>query len=127
MIRRQQKWVMIASVVGFMCVAFGAFGAHSLKDLLTEAAQHQFELGIRYAFIHTMAMIATAFAQPFAGRPERLETAARLFLLGIILFSGSLLLLALTGMKLFAVFTPLGGLAFLSGWVYLGLSMSVKK
>lgn len=126
MINRQRKWVMIASVIGFMCVAFGAFAAHALKETLTEAAQHQFELGVRYAFIHAMALVATAFSQAFAGRPVYLEIAARLFLTGIILFSGSLLLLAITGVKLFAFFTPLGGLAFLAGWVYFGLSMSVK-
>ena len=127
MIARQRKWVMIASVIGFMCVAFGAFAAHALKSGLTEAAQHQFELGVRYAFIHAMAMMATAFSQPFSGRPQQLESAARLFLLGIILFSGSLLLLAITSIKYFAYFTPLGGLAFLAGWLYFGLSMRAKQ
>ncbi len=127
MIARQRKWLMIASTIGFMCVVFGAFAAHALKGALTEAAQHQFELGVRYAFIHAMAMIATAFSQPFAGRPEHLESAARLFLLGIVLFSGSLLLLAITGVKYFAYFTPLGGLAFLAAWLYLGLSMRAKQ
>lgn len=126
MIDRQRKWVIIASITGFLCVAFGAFAAHALKGILAEAAQQQFELGIRYAFIHAMALIATALSQPFAVRVKRLERAARLFLLGIVLFSGSLLLLAVTGAKLFALFTPLGGLAFLAGWVYFALSMSHK-
>ena len=123
MIAAQQKWLLIAAGIAFMCVLLGAFAAHALKDILDEAASHQFQLGIRYAFIHAFAIIAVVLVRPLAAREKYLDKATGFFLAGVVLFSGSLLLLAVSGIKTFAFFTPLGGIAFLGGWMFFGLSM----
>ncbi len=119
----QQQWVFRGAVISFLCVALGAFAAHALKTRLDEAALHQFELGIRYAFMHSLAIMLSALLREQAAKPLYVDRAMIYFLAGVSLFSGSLLLLALTGIKGFAMLTPLGGLAFLVGWVYLALSM----
>ncbi len=113
---RQHELLFIAAVLGFLAVAFGAFGAHALKDMLSEAGQHQYDLGVRYAFIHILAILAVGLAMPLAGKPGRLILAAWFFISGVVLFSGSLMLLALSNIEFFAVITPLGGLSFLLGW-----------
>lgn len=113
---RQRELLFIAAVLGFMAVAFGAFGSHALKDMLSEAGQHQYDLGVRYAFIHVLALLAVSLAMPLAGKPKHLNLAAWFFISGVLIFSGSLMLLALSQIKFFAVVTPLGGLCFLLGW-----------
>jgi len=115
---RQEELLFIAAILGFLAVAFGAFGSHALKDMLSESGQHQYDLGVRYAFIHVLALLATTLAMPLAGKPKHLNLAAWFFISGIVLFSGSLILLALSHIAFFAVITPLGGLGFLLGWFY---------
>lgn len=119
----QKKWLLIGALLGFLMVLFGAFAAHALKEFLDEAATRRFNLGVRYAAIHALAIMIGATVLPLAERPDRLLMALRSLLLGVVLFSGSLLLLALTGLKGFALFTPLGGLALLAGWGLFALSM----
>ena len=97
-----------------------------IEDFLDEAATRRFDLGVRYAAIHALAIMIGAVALPLAGRPERLLQAMRSLLAGIGLFSGSLLLLALTGLKGFAILTPLGGLALLIGWGLFAFSMRAR-
>jgi len=123
MIVQQRRWLLIGAVLGFLTVLLGAFAAHALKDFLDEVATRRFDLAVRYAAIHALAIMIGATVLPLAGRPERLLHAMRSLLIGIGLFSGSLLLLALTGLKGFAFFTPLGGLALLVGWGLFALSM----
>jgi len=123
---QQRKWLLIGALLGFLAVLFGAFAAHALKDFLDEAATRRFDLGVRYAAIHALAIMIGAVALPLAGRPERLLQAMRSLLAGIGLFSGSLLLLALTGLKGFAILTPLGGLALLIGWGLFAFSMRAR-
>ena len=113
---RQHELLFIAAVLGFFAVAFGAFGSHALKGMLSEAGQHQYDVGVRYAFIHVLAILAVGLAIPIAGRPGHLNLAAWFFISGVVLFSGSLMLLALSNIEFFAVITPLGGLCFLLGW-----------
>jgi len=126
-LKTQQRWLFIGAVILFLCVALGAFAAHALKTRLDAAALHQFELGIRYALIHGLSIMIAALAYPYAASPAHLARAVALLLSGIALFSGSLLLLSLSGIKAFAFLTPIGGLAFLSGWVYFALSMRNKR
>ncbi len=114
--QRQHELLFIAAVLGFLAVAFGAFGSHALKGLLSETGQHQYDVGVRYAFIHVLAILAVALAIPLAGKPGHLNLAAWFFISGVVLFSGSLMLLALSNIEFFAVITPLGGLGFLLGW-----------
>ena len=111
-------WLLIAALNGFLAVAAGAFAAHGLQGRLDAQAQEIFETGARYQMYHALAIGLAAFATQSAQRAAGI--AAWLFLAGIVLFSGSLYLLALTDMRVFAFVTPFGGLCFLAGWAALG-------
>jgi uncharacterized membrane protein YgdD (TMEM256/DUF423 family) len=105
-------------VAGFLGVALGAFGAHALKAKLAPDMLAAFETGVRYQMYHVFALVAAAWA--WARWPRRLfVVAGGLFAAGIVVFSGSLYLLALTGTRWLGAITPLGGLAFLAGWLCL--------
>jgi uncharacterized membrane protein YgdD (TMEM256/DUF423 family) len=113
-----RAWIAVAALNGFIAVAAGAFAAHALQSRLDAHALQVFETGARYQMYHALAMgLATFAMREQAMAPA--EIAAALFLAGIVLFSGSLYLLALTGTRAFAVVTPFGGVAFLLGWLSL--------
>lgn len=113
-----RTFMFIGALLGFVGVALGAFGAHFLKDRLSTDMLAVFETGVRYHLIHAVALLATATLADRVG--ERLLAAAGwLFTSGIVLFSGSLYVLALTGITTFGAVTPLGGVAFLAGWACL--------
>jgi len=118
---------MCAGVAGFLGVALGAFGAHALKVRLAPEMLAAFETGVRYQMYHVFALVAVAWAwDRWPGRV--LAAAGWLFIAGIVVFSGSLYLLALTGTKALGAITPLGGLAFLAGWLCLvwGVRPSIR-
>lgn len=107
----------LAGVLGFTGVALGAFGAHGLKDIVTDPhLMDVWKTGAHYHLIHAV-MVAVA-----ALHPARPVWPARLFTAGILLFSGSLYLMAVTGTLWLGAITPLGGLCFLAGWASLGLA-----
>lgn len=108
-------WLAVAAVNGFIAVAAGAFGAHGLQSRLDGHALQTFETAARYQMYHALAIGLAALAT----RSAAASLACILFLAGIILFSGSLYLLALTGSRTFGLVTPFGGLAFLAGWAAL--------
>jgi len=116
---QQGTLLFIAAVLGFLTVALGAFGSHALKDILSESARHQYDLGVRYAFIHVLAILATGLAMPLVSNPKHLNLAGWFFITGVVVFSGSLVALALSQIPFFAVITPLGGLSLLLGWGFL--------
>ncbi|HEX8144596.1 MAG TPA: DUF423 domain-containing protein [Pyrinomonadaceae bacterium] len=102
----------------FIGVAAGAFGAHGLKSRLSPEMLATFEVGVRYQMYHAFALIVAAWAQ--TRWPGTLLSASGwLFIAGTLLFSGSLYLLSLTGLRWLGAITPLGGLAFLAGWLCL--------
>lgn len=105
----------------FLAVALGAFGAHILKERIGESAIETFETGVHYQMIHGLAMLLGALLAGKWGESKRLRWSARLFLIGVILFSGSLYGLAAGGWRWLGPVTPLGGLAFLGGWLLLAL------
>ena len=114
-------WLLIAAINGFLAVAAGAFGAHGLQGKLDAHALATFETGARYQMYHALAIGLAALI--LRGAAANAATAAAgFFLAGIVLFSGSLYLLALTGVRAFGFVTPFGGLAFLIGWIALGLA-----
>ena len=118
---RVRLWLVIAALNGALAVAFGAFAAHGLSQQLDAHALGVFETGARYHMYHALAMGLAALAMQ--GKAARTATwSASLFLAGIILFSGSLYALALTGERVFAFVTPVGGVSFLAGWVLLALA-----
>jgi uncharacterized membrane protein YgdD (TMEM256/DUF423 family) len=111
----------LGAVSAFMSVAAGAFGAHALRGRLAPDLLAVFETGARYQMYHALALLAVAWAMTrWPG--ALLAWAGWLFLLGTVLFSGSLYALALSGVRWLGAITPLGGLAFLAGWACLAVS-----
>ena len=108
---------ILASLLSFLGVALGAFAAHLLKERLSPEMFNIFEVGVRYHMYHALGLFVVAWA---ATQLTNVEPAGWLFVAGIILFSGSLYLLSITGIRWLGAITPLGGLCFLAGWLYLG-------
>jgi uncharacterized membrane protein YgdD (TMEM256/DUF423 family) len=101
-------------------IALGAFGAHGLRSIADAASVEVFETGVRYQLYHSFAlMVIGLLAGSGKGTTGALRWAAILFLLGIALFSGSLYVLALSGVHWIGIITPFGGMAFLAGWASL--------
>ncbi|MDV2992986.1 MAG: hypothetical protein N4J56_002640 [Chroococcidiopsis sp. SAG 2025] len=114
-----QFFLAIAAIFGGLSVGVGAFGAHALKEKLTERSLEIFETGAKYQMYHALALLLVGllikisdgqFSQPV------LIAAGWNFMIGILLFSGSLYALSLTGIKVIGAITPLGGAAFIAGW-----------
>ena len=112
-------YLILSGVLGGLGVAFGAFGAHALRDRLSEDKQVTFETGVRYQMYHALALFLVALATGAAPGSIWIQLAGWLFVAGILLFSGSLYLLVSTGKRWFGVVTPFGGLAFIAGWACL--------
>jgi uncharacterized membrane protein YgdD (TMEM256/DUF423 family) len=110
-------YTRIAAATGFLAVALGAFGAHGLKDILAQnGTTAVWEKAVFYHFIHAVMLFLIAGRKPFAAG------AWWSFLAGILIFSGSLYLLAVTNLKWLGAITPVGGLSFLVGWAWLLVS-----
>ena len=106
--------VAAGAIDAAIAVAAGAFAAHGLRDRLDARALEVFETGARYQMYHALAMLLCA-----ALATRSAQTAGWIFQAGIVVFSGSLYALALTDVKLLGAITPLGGVAFLAGWLWL--------
>ncbi|WP_188207675.1 DUF423 domain-containing protein [Alkalibacillus aidingensis] len=115
--------LMIGAISGFITVALGAFGAHGLESKLTEKMMQTWEKAVQYQMFHTTAIFIAAILL-VVSEVTTFQTSAWVFLIGIILFSGSLYVYSLTGAKTFAMITPLGGVAFLIGWVILAYGVT---
>jgi uncharacterized membrane protein YgdD (TMEM256/DUF423 family) len=114
-------FVGLGAVSAMLAVGAGAFGAHALRARISPEHLAIFETGARYQIYHALALLAVAWA--VSRWPGSLPVfAGWLFVLGSILFSGSLYILALTGVRWWGAVTPIGGLAFLGGWVCLVLT-----
>lgn len=114
-------FLMLAAFFGFTGVALGAFAAHGLKNRLTTDYLAIFHTGVTYQLVHALALFGVALlATQVQGR--LVAWAGVSFSVGILLFSGSLYLLTMTGVSKLGIITPFGGLAFLAGWVCLGLA-----
>lgn len=111
-------FLLLAGVFGLTGVALGAFAAHGLKSRLAPEMLTVFQTGVQYQMYHALALLAVALLS--LHMPGRLLSAAGgLFAVGILLFSGSLYLLTLTGVGKLGIVTPFGGVAFLAGWLCL--------
>jgi uncharacterized membrane protein YgdD (TMEM256/DUF423 family) len=115
-----KNWLFLAAVNGAIAVLCGAFAAHGLKARLPADMVGVFDTGARYHLVHALALGLAALTlggqDPHGPAAARARLAAMFFLGGIVLFSGSLYLLALTGLTAFGLLTPVGGLAFVAGW-----------
>ena len=113
--KTERLFIILGALSAFIGVATGAFGAHVLKSRLSAEMLAVFEVGVRYQMYHAFALIAAAWMQ--TKWPSSIVTAsAWCFVIGTVLFSGSLYLLSLSGIKWLGAITPFGGLAFLAGW-----------
>lgn len=110
-----RRWLLGAALLGFLAVALGAFAAHGLKPHLDDRAKGWFDLAVRYQMWHTLALVALSFVLNGLGR--WFYVAAWGWLVGVLLFCGSLYAMALTGNTGLVWITPLGGMAFLVGWL----------
>lgn len=120
----ESTWIVLASVMGFLGVALGAFGAHSLSAHFKDKPnlEANYKTAVQYHFYHGLALLGIAWA---VGKwsSSLISLAGWLFVVGIILFSGSLYILSITGKRWLGAITPLGGLAFLAGWALLALGV----
>ena len=107
-------WIQCGAGFMFLAVALGAFAAHALKTRLSPEMLTIWETGVRYHVYHALALLAL-------GASRGPDKAGWCFLAGIVVFSGSLYVLALTGEKRLGMITPIGGLLFLAGWVFFAL------
>jgi len=112
--------ILTASVMGFMGVALGAFGAHGLKETLeARGSVGTWETAVLYLFVHALAALGAGCAAMHTPKQRPLKVAVGCWLFGTIFFSGSLFWLALGGPKWLGPITPIGGTAFLAGWAFL--------
>jgi uncharacterized membrane protein YgdD (TMEM256/DUF423 family) len=113
------NWVVIGAVWGFLGVALGAFGAHGLKARIGEQGIAWWQTGAQYHLVHALAIVAAGLLKMQTGRGD---AAGLAFLLGSLLFSGTLYVMALGGPRWLGAVTPLGGLGLLGGWALLALA-----
>ncbi|MHA2248771.1 MAG: DUF423 domain-containing protein [Candidatus Kariarchaeaceae archaeon] len=115
-------WLLLGSIFSLLAVMLGAFGAHILEDRIDADDMKTFETAVRYHMYHGLALILVAILS-IQTQAKQLNIAGWAFTVGILLFSGSLYILAITGIKWLGAITPLGGVAFITGWsslAYLG-------
>jgi uncharacterized membrane protein YgdD (TMEM256/DUF423 family) len=113
-----QRFLALGSILAGLGVAAGAFGAHALKEILDPPMLQVFETATRYVMYHAFGLCIVSWA--IDRYPEqRLEKSGWLFLIGILLFSGSLYVVSLAGIRWMGAVTPIGGLAFMTGWLLL--------
>ncbi len=115
----ERLFFILGTVFGGLSVALGAFAAHGLRDRVESAMLANFETGARYQMYHAFALLAVAWAAQRWPASPLPPIAGWLFVAGIVLFSGSLYTMALTGQRWLGAITPLGGVAFLAGWALL--------
>lgn len=114
----------MGAILGALTVALGAFGAHALKGKFAEERYEQiFETGVRYQMYHSLAILIIGLVMHVVGELPILEVAAYLMLAGILLFSGSLYALSVTGIRKLGAITPIGGLCFIAGWICLAVGI----
>ncbi len=120
--------IQSAAIFGMLAVGIGAFGAHGLKDILAETGRAEtFETAVKYHFYHSLAIFLIGILALVKPTWKNLSTAAILMIVGILIFSGSLYFLSLTGITWLGAITPLGGVAFIAAWILVFLAASNKN
>lgn len=111
-----QLGFFLGALGGLLSVAFGAFGAHALRDRLDAYSLGVFETAVQYQFYHSLALLIAGLLLIQFPASVLLKSSVVLFVLGILVFSGSLYILSLSGVRWWGAVTPLGGLAFIAAW-----------
>lgn len=112
------KWIGIGAVFGVFAVGMGAFGAHALKERLDEYAQGIYAKAVLYQMFHTAGILVVGILLTVY-KDSRMGIAGVFFSLGILLFSGSLYVLAISGIRWLGMITPFGGMFFIAGWIWI--------
>jgi len=120
-------WIKIIAVSGFLSVALGAFAAHGLESVLSDKRMDTFQTAAQYQIFHTLALLGIICTEDSLLQVRCKIYLARCFVLGIILFSGSLYLLAITDISALGMLTPIGGSAFIIGWAMLFIAAIRSK
>ncbi|WP_028561980.1 DUF423 domain-containing protein [Paenibacillus pinihumi] len=110
------KFIAYGAIYALLGVALGAFGAHGLEGKITERMLEVYETGVRYQMYHALGLLLIGAVADRLGHTGLVAWAGRLLQAGIIIFSGSLYVLSLTGFTKLGIVTPLGGVAFIAGW-----------
>ena len=119
----ERSFALLGALCAFLAVAAGAFGAHALRDSLSQESLAIFEIAARYQMYHALALLAAAWvANRWPGSAA--QAAGWLFAAGILVFSGSLYLLSITGTQWLGAVTPLGGIVLLAGWLALAWAVA---
>lgn len=114
------NWTLIGSVFMALAVALGAFGAHGLKDRLSEYSMSVYEKAVFYHFVHALGILTVALLAKSGGvSASGANRVGWLLSIGIVVFSGSLYALAISGVRILGAITPLGGIAFIAAWLML--------
>lgn len=120
-------FLFLGSVLGFLAVALGAFGAHALRSRMEADLMAVYQTGVQYHMYHALALLLTAVLCRFFPQSPLFMWAGWLFFAGVVVFSGSLYVLSMTGVRAWGAVTPVGGLAFLAGWLLLMIAAFTAK
>ena len=116
-----KKYLILAGFILMIAVIMGAFGAHGLENKISEKAMQTYQTGVRYHFYHGLAIMLVAIIGKLLNL--NLKLSKNFFITGIILFSGNCYLYAITGIKTFAMIVPIGGVAFIIGWLAFSITL----
>ena len=121
--------IITGAIHGFLAVALGAFGAHALESILDDYSSGIWDTAVQYQMFHAGALILVGIlmSSSIFGEVKQLKIAKNCFNAGIIIFAGSLFILALTGVKWLGAITPIGGVLFLTGWILIIVSALKSK
>ena len=122
LMKDKKIWIIISAVSGFTAVVIGAFGAHGLREKLSPEMLEVYKTGVLYQFIHTIILLILSLTNF-----TKSNLASIFFLLGIMLFSFSLYIYSTSGNQFFAMITPVGGVCFLIGWLWLIVEVIRRK
>jgi len=120
-------FLMLGAINAFLCVAFGAFGAHGLKQKLSVDMLAVYQTGVQYHFYHSLGLIVVGLVLLHFPKSRSILLSGWLMLAGIVLFSTSLYALSLTEIRALGAITPFGGIAFLSAWLLLAYGVKTTK
>jgi uncharacterized membrane protein YgdD (TMEM256/DUF423 family) len=120
-------FLILGAINAFLCVAIGAFGAHGLKEKLSPDMLAVYQTAVQYHFYHALGLVAVGLVLLHFPSSRSVTLSGWMMLAGIVLFSGSLYALSLTGMRWLGAITPIGGVAFLLGWALLAYGAWAAK
>ena len=118
-----RTFLILGSINAFLSVALGAFGAHGLKSRLSEEMMQIYQTAVQYHMFHSVGLLLVGIVAQWMTNSSLLNWAGWSMAVGILLFSGSLYLMSVTGMRWLGAVTPFGGVAFLAGWLLLVLAV----